>query len=214
MADMNSMANLYGNIASAGALGGGISGIGSYLFGDPSKPYEDASKVLDQYLPQAQEYQQPFYEAGKAAIPQYQSWLQSMQDPSGFINKLMGGYQESPYAKFQQQQMRRSAGNMASASGLEGSTPLMDFIMNQSGKISSGDMQNWLQRVLGVNQQYGAGEAGLVGAGQTSANALSKMLGDFAGEKANLKYGAGAAEQGGLGEMMGGLGNLAMFAML
>lgn len=193
------------NVNSSG-FGGLFPLIGDFL-SRPGQPYGDASKELSRYFPQQQGYLNPFLQAGQGAIPNFQNWLKTMQNPSGFINNLMGGYQESPFAHFQQDQAMRSAQNMGSASGLTGSTPLTQFAQQNARDISSQDMNQWLQNVLGVNSQYGAGQMGLMGQGMQAGNAMSQMLGDYARNQAMLRYGQGAANQGRWGNIIGGIGN-------
>src|SRR6188768_1887555 len=110
------------------------------LFSHPDRPYQKASDTLSQYMPQAQSYLNPFLQAGQSAIPNFQNWLQNMKDPSSFIKNLMGQYQQSPFAQFQQEQAMRAAQNMGSASGLTGSTPLTQFAQQNARNISSQDM--------------------------------------------------------------------------
>lgn len=190
-----------------GGMGQGIGSILSGLFGNSGKPYKDYSKELQRYYEQAQGYQNPFWQAGSGAIPQFQQWLQSQQDPSGFINKLMGQYQESPFAKFQQQQGIRAGQNAGSASGLTGSTPLTQFMQENAQNISSQDMQNWLGNVLGINTQYGAGLGGMMGMGQNAANSLSALAGGFGGNLAESRMRRSAMEQRDRNNLWGGLFN-------
>ena len=187
-----------------GSLGNILNG----LFGNAGQPYSDASDIFSQYFPQLQGYQQPFYQAGVNAIPGYENWLQGMQNPSGFINNLMGQYQESPYAKYQQQQGIRTAQNLGSATGLAGSTPLQLQAQQNAQNISSQDMNTWLQNVLGINTQYGAGLGNLMSQGQGSANSLSSALQNYMNSQAGLAYGQGAAGQGQLGGLFSGIGGL------
>ena len=176
------------------------------LFGNAGKPYEAAENVLNRNLPEAKGYQNPFYNMGVGAIPQFQDWLGRMKNPSDFINNLMGGYQESPFAKYQQNQAVRAATNAGSASGLTGSTPMAQFMQQNARDISSQDMNQWLQNVLGINTQYGAGLGAQVGGGQNAANQLTQLLSDFMTNKAGLRYGEEAAEQGQRGSLFSGLG--------
>ncbi len=178
------------------------------LFGNADQPYKDAQKQIEKYFPQAQEYQKPFYEAGKDAIPGFQNWLQSMQNPSQFINNQMQNYQESPYAKYQQEQGLRAAQNMGSASGMTGSTPLMQFAQQNAQDISSKDMNSWLQNVLGINNQYGQGMNNLMTGGQGAANSLTQLMSDYMNSQAQLAYGKGGAQQGQLGGLFSGLTGL------
>jgi hypothetical protein len=171
-----------GSVGSSGFGGGFGSNLGTFLgglFGDSGSPYDDAMKEYEKYMGKAREAQNPFYNAGTGAIPQFQDWLSKMKDPSAFINNLMGGYQESPFAKFQQEQGMRAANNFGSANGLSGSTPLQMQAQQNAQSISSGDMNSWLQNVLGVNTQYGGGLNNLVQGGQNSANQLSSLYGNY-----------------------------------
>lgn len=189
-------------------FGSALGGILGGLFGDYGAPYKKAGRELDRYFPQAQQYQQPFYQAGVGAIPQYQQWLSGMQNPSDFINNLMGQYQESPWAQYQQDQAIRAAQAMGSASGLSGSTPLTQFAEQQAAGISSQDMQNWLQKVLGINTEYGAGQLGLAGMGQGAGNQLTNLMSDYMINKAKLGFGQENARQDQWGGLFRGLGGL------
>lgn len=175
------------------------------LFGNSGKPYKEAGKVLEDYLRRARDTQNPFLEMGKGAIPQFDEWLNGMKDPSGFINHLMGGYQESPFAKFQQEQAMRAAQNQGSASGLTGSTPLTQFAQQNARDISSQDMNTWLQNVLGINTQYGAGRQSQIAGGQHAADALSQLYQNFGENLAGAKYGSIAGKQKDRNDIWGGL---------
>ena len=76
------------------------------------------------------------------------------KDPTQFINHLMSGYNESPWAKNERRTATNEATNAASASGLTGSTPLLNQIQQNSSNIASADQDKWLQNVLGINKDY------------------------------------------------------------
>ena len=184
-----------------------LEGAGSFLSGlftDASAPYNAAQGPYNQYMGMASGAQNPFYQAGTGAIGNYQHWLQGMSNPSQFINGLMNQYQQSPWAQYQQLQATRAAQNLGSATGLTGSTPLMQQAQQNSANISSQDMQNWLQNVLGINTQYGAGQQNLIGAGQNSANALSSIYGNQAQGLGQLAYGERMGENQNRGNLIGG----------
>lgn len=174
-------------------FGGGLAGLFGGMFGNSGSPYEDAMGAYSKYANKAAGAQNPFYNAGVGAIGNYQNWLSGMKDPSAFINNLMGKYQESPWAKYQQQQGIRAANNMGSASGMTGSTPLQLQAQQNAQNISSGDMNTWLQNVLGVNTQYGAGEQGLMNMGQGAANSLTNLFSNMGANAGQMAYGRGAA---------------------
>lgn len=186
-------------------LQSGLGGIFGGLFGHSGSPYEDAAKQYQKYFGQAQQMQNPFYNAGTGAIPGYQDWLGKMKDPSSFINNLMGKYQESPFARNQQQEGMRAAQNFGSATGLTGSTPLMQQAQQNAQNISSQDQNQWLQNALGVNTQYGAGMEGLVGRGQNAANSMSQLLSMLGQDMGAAKYGQKAGENQDFMSTIGGL---------
>jgi len=189
-------------------IGGSIPGFLQYFFGHSGAPYEAANKAYTPFYNQAKEQQNPFYQAGTGAIPQFQDWLGQMKDPSGFINNLMGKYQESPFAKFQQQQGMRAAQNMGSATGLTGSTPLQMQAQQNAQNISSQDMNQWLQNVLGVNNNYGSGLFNEMQGGQHSADMLSQLMQGAGEYRGGTAYGQAAGEQNDKSALWGALGKL------
>ncbi len=193
-------------------FGSGLGGLLGGMFGNSGSPYGDAMSQYQKYMQQAQGVQNPFLQAGTGAIGNYQNWLQGMQDPTKFMNNMMGQYQESPFAKFQQQQGMRAANNMGSATGMTGSTPLMQQAQQNAQNISSGDMNNWLQNVLGINSQYGQGQQNLMNMGQGSANALSGMYGQMGQQMGEGAYGQRAGQNQDFWNMLGGgMGMLGSF---
>jgi hypothetical protein len=188
-----------------GNTGSGLSSFFGGLFGDSGEPYKDAMKQYQEWANKAQGVQQPYLDAGKRGMGNFEDWLGGIKDPSSFINHLMNGYQESPWAKFSQDQATRAAQNQGSASGLTGSTPLMQFAQQNAQNISSQDMNQWLSHVLGINTQYGTGESDLMHGGQNSANALTNMYGDLGRQMGDAAYGRRAGEQQDRNNMWGGL---------
>lgn len=168
----------------ANMAGGGLAGILGGLFGNSAGPYH--------------EYQD-WQKKGLEGYKPFENWLSSMQNPSEFINHIMGQYQESPYAKYMQQQSVRAGQNAGSAAGLTGSTALAQQLQQNASNISSQDMNQWLQNVLGINTQYGQGQFGLGGA---KAGIYDKL-----GEGA---YGARAGENQDFFNLLGGAGQLAL----
>lgn len=189
-----------------GGGGAGGSGMGSGfqnplttllagIFGNSGKPYENAFKDYNQYAQQGMQYQMPFYNAGVNALGPLQGMLGKMSDPSGFVNNLMGNYQESPWAKFATGQAQQGANNSASASGLVGSTPFMQASADYSKGIASQDMNTWLSHALGVNQEALGGYQNLVGTGQNSANQLSNIMSMIARQASGSAYGSKAGDE-------------------
>jgi hypothetical protein len=197
-------------------FGGGLAELFGGLFGHSDDPYKKAREAYQPYFNQATGAQQPYSQAGQAALGPYQQMLHGMSDPSGFINHLMGQYQESPFAKYQQQQSIRAGQNAASMGGLPnglggagyGSTPFAQQLQQNAQNISSQDMQNWLGRALGVNTQALGGYGNLISGGQGAANQLSNLYGQGGENMAQFAFGQGAGRSQDFSNMFGGLGNL------
>lgn len=202
-------ASNFGGGMGAGMFGGGLGGLLSGLFGDSGDPYKQAMDQYRQWGKKVEGVQNPFLNAGQGAIGDFQGWLKGMSDPSGFINGLMKNYQESPYAHYLQQQGQRAGINAASASGLIGSTPFLQQMQQNAENISSADMNQWLQNVLGINTQYGQGEQNLVNMGQNSANVLSNFYGNAAPFMGEQAYNKAAAGQNDMWNTIGGAASLA-----
>lgn len=188
----------------SGQFTSGLGGFLGGLFGDSDKPYDKAMEQYQKYLQMGQGAQQPYMDAGKGAIGDFQEWLKGQKDPTAFINNLMGNYEESPYAHMLQQQAMNAGNNSASASGMAGSSALMEQQMKNAGLISSQDMNQWLQNVLGINTQYGQGQKSLMDTGQTSANALTDMFKDMGTKMGEAAYGKEAGKKNDLWNTIGG----------
>lgn len=183
---------------------GGLGGFLGGLFGDSGKPYDDAMKQYQEWAQKAQGTQQPYLDAGTGAIRDYQKWLQGQQDPSKFINDQMKNYQTSDYAQNLQQQSMNAGQNAASASGLMGSTPLMQQLQSNAGQIASADQNQWLQNVLGINSQYGQGQNNLMTGGQNAANSLTNMYTQMGKNMGDAAYGKTAGKQQDFWNTIGG----------
>lgn len=211
MSGFGQNSNSFTSAFSPQAFASGLPGVMQGFFGDSGRPYQAAQQAYTPYFEEAKKYQNPFFNSGQQAIPQFQDFLKNMSNPSDFINGLMGKYQESPWAKFQQQQAMRSAQNMGSATGLLGSTPLTQFSQQNAHDIASQDMSQWLQSVLGINTQYGSGLFNEIGTGQNAANQLSQLAGNAGINAGQSAYGEEAGAQqdqnalwAGIAKMFGG----------
>jgi hypothetical protein len=188
----------------SGMFGSGLGGFLGGMFGDSGKPYDKAMEQYQKYMQMGQGVQQPYLDAGKEGLGNYQDWLKGMKDPTQFINGLMGNYQESPYAHMLQQQAMNAGNNSASASGMMGSSALMQQQMQNAGQIASGDMNSWLQNVLGINSQYGEGQKDLKNGGQASANALTDMYNNMGKQMGEAAYGKEAGKKNDFWNTIGG----------
>lgn len=186
-------------------FGGGLGSFLNGIFNDPRKAYAEAQRAYDPWMDRASGAYNPFYEEGQKGMGKYEDWLGSMENPWEFINNAMGKYQESPYAKYLQDYAQKAGTNAASASGLTGSTPFAQQMQQNAANISSQDMQNWLNQVLGINSQYGKGWGDIMNQGFNAAQGMANVFGQRAGDEAKMAYGKEAAGQSRTGNIVGGL---------
>lgn len=138
----------------------------------------------------------PYAQIGMTGMNDFTSRLNQMKDPTGFINNIMSQYSTSPWATFQTKNMMDTLNNNAAASGSLDSGALQKRLMQYGQGITSADQQNYLQNVLGINNQYLTGEQGL---GQMGSNmALQQGAWDIGQGKdiAGLLGNLGQAEYG------------------
>lgn len=154
--------------------------------GDTDEGYEQARGAIQQGMQQQRGEEQraeqawgPYGGIGGYAIPKYEGALEQGADPSAYLNQLMGKYQESPYLQNQIQAGEQAAGRASAASGMLGSGAEMQAAASRAQGLRSQDMQNYLNRALGLRQQYLGGMGGLMGAGERAA-------GGIAGERMGL----------------------------
>lgn len=210
--------SLFGNKTKPGLLSsiGGNPGFDQLLaglFGHSGAPFKDAFNAYQPYAQQAAGYQMPFYNAGVGATGNLQNMLGKMQDPSGFINNLMGQYKASPYNQYLQAQAQRAGMNAASMGGLSngmggagiGSTPFAEQLQQNAANISQQGMDSWLQNVLGINTQALNGYGGLAGMGQGAANQLSNIFGNMGAQAGASAYGQRYGQEQDRSNIFGGI---------
>lgn len=195
-----------------GGLTSGLGEMAGGIFGNSGSPFSAASNAYNQYAQQGAAAEQPYQQAGENAIGNYQKWAQSMSNPTQFNNQLMSQYQESPYAKFMQQQAIRSAQNAGSAEGMVGSSPYNLQVEQNASNISGQDMNNWMQNVLGLNTQYGNAEQNMMNTGANAANSLVNLYGNEANAQGEAAAGEAAGqnkdENNGIGGAISTIANI------
>jgi hypothetical protein len=195
-----------------GMFTSGLGGLLGGLFGNTDEPYDAAMQQYQNYERKSENAYRPYQQAGQGALGDYQKWLQSQQNPSGFVNGLMDHYQESPYAQHLQQQALRAGENYGSATGLNGSSALTEQMQQNAGNIANQDQNQWLQHVLGINTQYGQGQNNLMQGGLGATNSLNNMYNQNAQRMGEAAYNKSASGQNNLWNTIGsGLGLIGSF---
>lgn len=157
--------------------------------GKQNDPMEAANKYLKQIPSVAHQGYDPYVNAGMDASKRTQgSYEDLMDDPTGFINKLMQGYQPSEGYQFQKDELTKTLGNTAAAGGIAG-TPQDQ--MNQGAgvqKLLSGDMQQFLQNILGAYRTGLEGEQGIANRGYDASGKLTDALGGALNQQGGLAF--------------------------
>lgn len=176
----------------------------------PGRPYEAAQDKFNQQYQQGQSYLNPYNQQGQQAGGSLMDMFSQLQNPEQLQNQWAQGYQESPYAK-QQQQFAQNAGlDSASSQGLLGSSSALQNIQNTSAGIVNQDQQQYMQDLMQKYMQgIGLGEniygAGAGAAGQQAGNAMNA-----ANANSQFEFGKRQSGSNALQDILGGIGGIGM----
>lgn len=161
----------------------------SRLFGGGKNPADAAKPYLDQIPGVGHQNYDPYINAGRDASSRTKSQYEDlMNDPTGFINKLMEAYKPSEGYQFQKEQLGKEMSNTAAAGGIAG-TPLDQ--QNQAAGIQgllSQDQQQFLQNALGRFDTGLKGEEGIAGRGFDASKDLADLLGGSLNQQGGLAF--------------------------
>lgn len=197
-------------------LGSGLGNMfGGGGYDDMTDAYNNIASQASGYIQNQNNQSAPYIQAGTGAIPNYQNWLSSMQDPSKYMANAMAGYQESPYAKYMKQQTLNQLGSQQAMTGqLGGGGGMMDMA-SAANDIDSNDVNQYLDRYNQINNAYGAGTSNLMDFGQRGIGQeddfISKMmdaLSNAEGNSAQSQFGGSQAASGLLSSLGSLLGNI------
>ena len=104
---------------------------------------------------------QPYIGAGKRSLGKYESGLDEMRDPQEYLSQLLGGYEQSPFAKQQEEAGMGSLERSAAMTGMQGSGAEKMALERQSQQISQADQQRYLDNLYGIHSQYLGGESNI-----------------------------------------------------
>ncbi|MCW1908625.1 MAG: hypothetical protein KIH63_004760 [Candidatus Saccharibacteria bacterium] len=167
------------------ALGSGIGG----LMGGSRNSEDAANQYLSQIPGIGKQYFDPYItqgrEAGDMANAEYGKML---QDPTGFINKILESYKPSQGYQFREKRLQDAASNTAAAGGFRGTN--FD-VQNQSELINAllgEDMQQYLENVRGVHGTGLAGKENVADRGFQASNSLADLIGGSLNQRGGLAY--------------------------
>jgi hypothetical protein len=143
-------------------------------------------------------YLSPFQQHGVAAGTQELAMLQEGKDPAGFINSIMGRFQQSPAQRAAIHAGLGAAQSRLTSQGLARSGAEQKALENYAQQQTAGQYQQFLQSVLAGRQQTlgGLGQLGQLGLGaaQSEAQAQQQTAEDMAALRQSLGGSEAAAE--------------------
>lgn len=163
----------------------------SELFGSGGgdSPMDAANQYLNQIPGVGHKGYDPYVNAGLDASGRTKSIYESlMNDPTAFINKLMEGYKPSEGYQFQKEELTKDLSNTAAAGGVAG-TPMDQHNQGREiQKLLSGDMQQFLQNILGTFNTGLQGEEGIATRGYDASKNLTDLLGGALNQQGGLAF--------------------------
>ena len=154
-------------------LSGGQSG----AYANESQDFKNIIPELQQYTQQGQSFLNPYNQAGQSVLPQYQSFLNNLQNMNN--GNWVQNYTQSPYAKLMTNNALNSMNNAAAASGALGSGANQQENGQVANQIASSDMQNFYNDQMGINQQIMGGFNSLLGTGANAAGQQAGLSGQL-----------------------------------
>ena len=157
--------------------------------GGNSNPMDAANQYLNQIPGVAHQGYDPYVNEGRDASGKTKGQYEDlMNDPTGFINKLMESYKPSEGYQFQKDQLTKEMGNTAAAGGIAGTNYDQ---MNQAAGVQgllSKDMQQFLQNAFGAFNTGLQGEEGIASRGFDASGKLTDALGGALNQQGGLAF--------------------------
>src|SRR6185503_14597382 len=145
-------------------------------------PHTEALPYLNAIPNFGREAYQPYINQGQQAFGQLPDYQQMAQNPTDFLNMLMGQYEPSVGYKRKHENLMKTLGSIGAQGGYAG-TPLHQ---EQSGQLANSlldeDMQRFLENVLGIQGFGTQGIENQVGRGYNAAGNLADYLGAAHGQ--------------------------------
>jgi len=193
-------------------IGSGLKKVGE-MFGFGDNPADSASPYYNQIPDELKQYYQPFIDQGQEAGGDYQEQLQRMlSDPSGLMNQLGAGYQESPGFQHNVDAATQASMRAAAAGGEAGAPSVQEALAGKISGMASQDYGDYMNRAMGLYGTGVSGEGGLQQQGYQASSDLAQNLANALMSQGNMAYSGAQGQQQGMQQLLGGLGQAGMMA--
>lgn len=107
-----------------------------------------------EYLTQARTRYEPYAKTGQMSFQNWQDTVKKMQDPTKFYNDIMSKYTMSPAAQYRLTQGLDTLENEYAAAGRLGGSDIKRGITKLNQDIIGQDQHQFLNDILGINNDY------------------------------------------------------------
>ncbi len=199
-----------------GAQGGILPGVAGWLSGNDTNPADVANKYLSEIPGQVKPYLDPYMNAGKSELGNYQDIIHKLlSDPASLLKMFGQGYQESPGYKWELGQGENAINSANAAGGMLGTPQHQQQAGELATNLANQDFQKYLSHILGLFGSGLTGSSDIVGKGAGAAGSLADAIAQVLGQKAQYAYagqaGENASNSQNINNMFGGIGALASF---
>lgn len=170
---------------------GSLTGVGALnsLGRKAPNPADAARPYLNQIPGIGHENYDPYIKEGREASQMTgEEYQRLLQDPTGFVNQIMGSYKPSEGYNFKKNELSRELSNTAAAGGFAGT----QYDESNRGKLIesllSQDMQQYLRNILGVHGTGLEGKEIQAGRGYDASANLADYLGNNLSQQGGLAY--------------------------
>lgn len=144
---------------------------------------------LNKIEPMEHENYDPYIQRGQRAGGILEDQFGRMsQDPTGYIDDIMGNYRNTPGFQQRLGEALKAARSSAAAGGRAGTIESIGQQAQLEDRLLGQDMQQYLDNVLGVQRTGLSGEQGLYGTGFNATQNLTGDLSNLYGTQEQLGF--------------------------
>lgn len=152
-------------------------------------PSDSAMPYLQQIPAVGHQYYDPYINQGQQqGQAAGQTYGQMGQKPNEFLNNIFSNYEPSKGYQFQKDQMLQAARNSAASGGFAGTNYDQQGQAQLVQSLLGGDMQQFLQNILGIQGQGLQGQQHQADIGYGASSNLADMLGGTLNAQGGLAF--------------------------
>ena len=169
----------------------------------PERGYQAAQDELNKYYQQGQGFQQPYNQFGQNQGNNINDMIRQLMDPQALQDKWSKNYKESEAAKNMEGMAQSHGMDIASAMGLNGSTPALQSIQAGTSAIGAADRQNYLNDLMDKYKTAAGLSQNMYNTGANTANNMANNAMNMGNQSAGLKFNETNAPGNVFGGLMG-----------